>query len=123
MMRRRAFSTRRWHVRAAIAALAVVLCLGAGLPIAVPAAGAPAGINRDPGELERPPAPADGAVVAMTPPAFVWLSVGPGVRYSLQVGPAADPAGPGGRTMRGITMASHALREPLPAGQWSWRYG
>ncbi len=122
-MRRRAFSTRRWHVRAAIAALAVVLCLGAGLPIAVPAAGAPAGINRDPGELERPPAPADGAVVAMTPPAFVWLSVGPGVRYSLQVGPAADPAGPGGRTMRGITMASHALREPLPAGPWSWRYG
>lgn len=121
-MRRRAFSARPWRVRA-IAVLSAVLCQAVGVPGAVPVDGAPAGINRDPGDLERPPAPADGAVVAMTPPPFVWLPVGPGVRYSFQVGPAADPAGPGSRTMRGITMASHALREPLPAGRWSWRYG
>ncbi len=104
--------------------LVAVLCVQFGMPVAgAPAAGAPVSINRDPGDLERPHAPADGAVVSLTPPAFVWLPVGANALYVLQVGPAPDPAGSGGRTVRGITMASHALREPLPAGRWTWRYG
>ncbi len=116
-------ATRRlWRLRIAVA-LASVLCPVIGSPISAPAGGAPVSINRDPGDLERPPAPADGAVVTVTPPPFVWLPVAAGVRYALQIGPAPDPAGPGARMIRGITMASHALREPLPPGRWSWRYG
>ncbi|MDQ7839916.1 MAG: DUF4962 domain-containing protein [bacterium] len=102
------------------ASLAVLL-----LAFALPAGGgpAPAALDRPPGEFELPYSPADGAVVSITPPAFVWIPVARGARYALQVGPAPDPATSGGRTVRGITMASHALREALAPGRWAWRYG
>ncbi len=62
-------------------------------------------------------------MVVTTPPAFVWVPVARGARYALQVGPGADPAAPGGLTVRAITMSSHALREALAPGRWAWRYG
>ncbi len=84
---------------------------------------APVTLDRPPGEFELPYSPADGAVVSITPPAFIWVPVARGARYALQVGPGPDPSAPGGRTVRGITMASHALREALAPGRWAWRYG
>lgn len=102
-----------------------VSLIGLLLVLALPAGGAPApvALDRPPGDFELPYAPADGAVVSTTPPAFVWIPVARNARYALQVGPAPDPSVPGGKTLRGITMASYALREALAPGRWAWRYG
>jgi hypothetical protein len=80
-------------------------------------------LDPKPGPTQKPYHPADGQVVEVTPPPFIWVPAGAGAVYSLQVSRSADFAGADTRTFGGLKRSVCALREPLPAGQWYWRYG
>jgi hypothetical protein len=104
-----------------LATLAVLVVLS---PIALAAdrAAAPL-LDPPPGPRQKPYHPADGQVVEVTPPPLIWVPAGKGRTYSLQVSPAEDFRAEGTRTFTGLRRSALALREPLPAGKWFWRYG
>ena len=72
---------------------------------------------------QKPYHPADGQVLEVTPPAFIWVPAGAGVGYAVQVSRSeAFPAGDT-RTFAGLKRVVFVPRETLPAGKWFWRYG
>lgn len=82
-------------------------------------------VNLDPPPTARqkPYAPADGQVVEVNPPPFIWVPAGRDVVYQLQVSPSENFLARNTRTFSGLKRSVHVPGESLPAGQWFWRYG
>lgn len=92
---------------------------------AAPAAPKSTSVKLDPppSDRQKPYTPADGQVVAVNPPPFLWVPAGRGAVYTLQVS-AGETFLPGNtRSFGGLKRSAFVPREPLSAGQWFWRYG
>ena len=65
--------------------------------------------------------PADGATVAVNPPALIWRVDATAASYILEL--AQDPAfGAGAVRVEGIDLPFYNHREVLEPGTWHWRY-
>ena len=75
-------------------------------------------LEREPGEKEFAPTPADGSRPSTNPPPFRWLSHRGVSRWRVEL------SGPGGRRMEFGPLRDPilALRKRLPPGEWSWRF-
>ena len=113
---RRQASRWRWAVPACI------LWLVAAQATLLPGDESPV-LDAPPGPRQKPYAPADGQRVEVTPPPFIWVPAGKDARYTLQVSSAEDFAAETTRTYSGLRRSAFAGTEPLPPGQWFWRYG
>ena len=80
-------------------------------------------LDAKPGPTQKPYHPADGQVVEVTPPAFIWVPVGGSAVYALQVSRSEKFPDADTRTFSGLKRSVFVPREPLPAGKWFWRYG
>lgn len=89
---------------------------------AVDAAETPA-LDPTAGPMQKAYAPADGQVVEVTPPPFIWVPAGKDAVCTLQVSTSSDFPDETTRSYRGLRRSVLALREPLAAGEWFWRYG
>jgi len=76
-----------------------------------------------PQPTQKPYAPADGQVVEVTPPPFIWVPGKAGSTYSLQISTSASFDTPETRTFDGLRRSVFVPSEPVPAGNWFWRYG
>lgn len=70
-----------------------------------------------------PYSPADGSVVTVNPPPFLWLPSGHEVTYRLQVDETARFDGPRLLAFAGDPWCCEMLTKPLAPGVWYWRYG
>jgi hypothetical protein len=67
--------------------------------------------------------PEDGAILSITPAAFVWVPVEGAQSYVLQYSPDRDFKTTDTVTVRDIAISVYTPTEPMKAGQWYWRYG
>lgn len=114
---------RRFLVLATISVFGVAAAVAADA--AAVAADAPArpAVDPPPGLQQKAYSPADGQVVEVTPPPFIWVPAGKGAAYALQVSRSEDFRPEGTRTLSGLRRSALALREAIPPGSWFWRYG
>jgi len=75
------------------------------------------------GPTQKPYSPADNQVVEVTPPPFIWTPGKKDSVYVLQVSPSEKFPADATRVYRGLRRPVFVPQEPLPAGQWFWRYG
>ena len=80
-------------------------------------------LDQPPATTQKPYSPADGQVVEITPPPFIWVPSGKGRSYVLQLSRSKEF--PEGETQSygDLKQCVFVPREPLAAGQWYWRYG
>ena len=72
---------------------------------------------------QKPYQPADGQVMEVTPPAFIWVPAGRGATYALQFSRSEGFPPEKTSTIPGLTRTVFVPREPLSPGRWFWRYG
>ncbi len=89
--------------------------VGAGEPAVV--------LDTPPSANRKPYSPADGQVVEVTPPPFIWVPGEPGSTYVLQVSRSATFDASDTRTFDGLRRSVFVPQQSLPAGKWFWRYG
>ena len=75
------------------------------------------------GPTQKPYSPADGQVVEVSPPPFIWVPVKQAGAYVLQVSMSESFPDESTRTYGDLKRSVFVPREPLPAGEWFWRYG
>ena len=80
-------------------------------------------LDRAPDDREVSYAPADGAVSATNPPAFVWLPAEGIDRWTVQFAPGGDFDGADAVTVEDLEMTVFTPHETLRPGEWAWRYG
>jgi hypothetical protein len=80
-------------------------------------------LDAPPSATQKPYAPADGQVVEITPPPFLWVPAGRDRRYVLQISRSEAFDAPDTRTFDGLRRSVFVPQQPLPAGKWFWRYG
>jgi hypothetical protein len=90
---------------------------------AVVQAADPALVDVPPRPSQKPYSPADGQVVEVTPPPFLWVPALPGSRYVLQICRSSSFDAPETRTFDDLARSVFVPSQPLPAGCWFWRYG
>ncbi len=106
----------RWAIAACIWTLV--------LPAILASAGEPAVVlDREPRPTQKPYSPADGQVVEITPPPFIWVPAKKDSVYVLQVSTSNAFPDEKSRTFRKLSRSVFVPQEPLPAGAWFWRYG
>jgi hypothetical protein len=76
-----------------------------------------------PRAMQKPYSPADGQVVQITPPPFIWVPAGKDLAYRLQVSTSDGFPDDKTRDFRNLQRSVFVPQEPLPPGQWFWRYG
>ena len=76
-----------------------------------------------PRATQKPYSPADGQVVQVTPPPFIWVPAAKGSTYVLQVSTSKPFPQEKTRTFRNLRRSVFVPQEPLASGQWFWRYG
>ena len=87
-------------------------------------AGEPAGVlDAPPQATQKPYSPADGQLVEVTPPPFIWVPGKPGSTYTLQVSTSAAFDAPDTLAFADLRRSVFVPSQPLPAGKWFWRYG
>lgn len=87
-------------------------------------AGEPAAVvDAPPRATQKPYSPADGQVVEVTPPPFLWVPAKPGSTYMLQISRSSSFDAPDTQTFDGLQRSVFVPAQPLPAGAWYWRYG
>jgi len=103
--------------------LAAGICLLV-LPAVLACGGEPGVVlDREPRPTQKPYSPADGQVVEVTPPPFIWVPAKKGSIYVLQMSTSnAFPEGKT-RTFRNLQRSVFVPRQPLSEGAWFWRYG
>lgn len=92
-------------------------------------------IDKEPGNFQLPYSPADGSIVKVNPPPFIWMPVNGQYynvyhrwvplgkfTYTLQISGDKDFSS-GVITRKGLDYNTYALEEPLEPGEWYWRYG
>jgi hypothetical protein len=80
-------------------------------------------LDPTPGPGQKPYQPADGQIMEVNPPAFIWVSAGRGATYALQLSHSEFFPPEDTRTIAGLTRTVFVAREPLSPGRWFWRYG
>lgn len=80
-------------------------------------------LDAQPGPTQKPYSPADDQIVQVTPPPFIWVPVGDQDEYILQVSTSKTFPPDATRTYRNLGRCVFVPSEPLPPGQWFWRYG
>lgn len=113
---RRPASVDFWKAAAGI--LACVLAI----PSAVAAEGPPV-LDAPPAATQKPYSPADGQVVEISPPPFLWTPVKHDGAYVLEVSTAENFSAETTRTYGNLRRPVFVPREVLPPGKWFWRYG
>lgn len=79
-------------------------------------------LDQPPGPLQKDYAPADGSVVSVNPPPFIWVPAEEDLLYMLEIAPRADFSGAEVIRLYDIPISTVALPEPLKPGNWYWRY-
>lgn len=97
-------------------AVAAILCVSSARSLAQT-------LDAPPSPTQKPYSPADGQVVEVTPPPFLWVPVKHQGSYVLQVSTSEQFPEETTRTFRDLRRSAFVPREPLPAGKWFWRYG
>lgn len=97
------------------------LCL-LGPVVAQPLPAAPP-LDVPPTATQKPYSPADGQVVEVNPPPFIWVPAGKEAVYALQLSRWEDFPERGTLTFRGLRRSVFVPHATLPSGQWFWRYG
>jgi len=107
-----------------VGCLTAAVSSGVLLCSAIAWAGEPA-VNLDvpPQATQKPYSPADGQVVEITPPPFIWVPAGRDSKYVLQVSRTESFPAPDTRTFGPLSRSVYVPGQPLPAGKWFWRYG
>jgi hypothetical protein len=115
---------RRTTLRLVLLSSLVTAAIAASTAAADDARSIQQGLDRTPQVGEKPFAPADGSVVKLTPPAFVWLPlVKRPAKYVLAVSQSADfPAGTVTQTFE-APISVHIPAHVLSAGKYYWRVG
>ncbi|MBI5818407.1 MAG: DUF4962 domain-containing protein [Verrucomicrobia bacterium] len=113
--------------RSIILSLVMSCCFAPVLPTAV-ASEQTKGVSKlvldsPPGPTQKPYQPADGQIMEVTPPAFIWVPGGRNATYALQLSHSEFFPAEETRTFAGLTRAVFVPREPLSPGRWFWRYG
>ena len=103
----------------AVAVLALIACL----TVAASSAETTVTLDPEPGAMQKPYAPAEGQIVEVTPPPFLWVPVEDGGTYVLQVSRSDSFSGEQTLTFADLKRSAFVPREPLAAGKWYWRYG
>lgn len=80
-------------------------------------------LDRPPATTQKPYSPADGQVVEITPPPFIWVPSGKGHSYILQLSRSEDFPEGETQSYRDLKQCVFVPRDPLASGQWYWRYG
>jgi len=80
-------------------------------------------LDRQPSATQKPHSPADGQVVEITPPPFIWVPVGKDSHYVLQISTSKAFSKEETRTHRKLRRSVFVPSEALPPGDWFWRYG
>jgi len=80
-------------------------------------------IDPEPGPRQKPYSPADGQVVQVTPPPFIWVPSGKKSVYCLQISRSEVFSAESTHTYHGISRSVFVPCDVLPPGQWYWRYG
>ncbi len=104
-----------WTATAACLGLFVATLVWAGEPAVV--------LDAPPKATQKPYSPADGQVVEVTPPPFIWVPGKPGGTYALQVSTSPAFNASDTRTFDKLRRSVFVPQQPLPAGKWFWRYG
>jgi len=87
-------------------------------------AGEPAAVvDAPPRATQKPYSPADGQVVEVSPPPFLWVPAKPGSTYVLQLSRSQSFDAADTQTFDGLQRSVFVPAQPLPAGAWYWRYG
>jgi hypothetical protein len=86
-------------------------------------AGEQALVDIPPGAVQKPYSPADGQVVEVTPPPFLWVPAKPGSTYVLQICRTPSFDTPQTQTFDSLSRSVFVPSQPLPPGSWFWRYG
>jgi len=76
-----------------------------------------------PAATQKPYAPAWQEVVPVNPPPFIWVPVGKGAVYTLQVSRSKDFPPGDTLTFEGIPTSVFVPRKTFDPGDWHWRYG
>jgi hypothetical protein len=76
-----------------------------------------------PGKAQKPYSPAEGQVVEVTPPPFIWVPVKGAGSYVLQVSSSWEFPGEATQTFGELRQTAFVPGEPLEPGQWYWRIG
>jgi len=84
---------------------------------------AEADLDREPEATEIPYAPAQGAVLTVTPPAFVWLPVAEAKDYLLEYSTSSAFEAAKTTRLEDLSLTVYTPHEPLPPGSYWWRYG
>ena len=98
-----------------LVALLVATFVGAAEPAAL--------VDVAPRERQKPYSPADGQVVEVTPPPFLWVPTTTAGTYVLQICRSPSFDAPDTRTFDGLRRSAFVPSQPLPPGSWFWRYG
>lgn len=109
----------------------MIVLLGCTLLAVVDAQAAPNDAKTLQQSLDRPPrwdeksfAPADGSVVAVNPPAFVWLPLPKRpAKYMLAISTSADFALDATTTIDNVPISVHIPTQTMKPGTWHWRVG
>lgn len=80
-------------------------------------------LDAPPDATQKPYSPADGQVVEISPPPFIWAPVKHEGTYVLEVSTSESFAKESTRTFRNLRRSVFVPREVLPPGNWFWRYG
>jgi len=80
-------------------------------------------LDAPPSPTQKPYAPADGQVVEITPPPFLWVPVANVREYVLQISDSESFDSRATQTFGGLRRSVFVPREPLAPGRWFWRYG
>ena len=80
-------------------------------------------LDLPPTTTQKPYSPADGQIVEISPPPFIWVPSGKGRSYILQLSRSEDFPESETQSYGDLKQCVFVPREPLSAGQWYWRYG
>jgi hypothetical protein len=80
-------------------------------------------LDPTPGPGQKPYQPADGQIMEVNPPAFIWVPAGRDATYALQLSHSEFFPPEETRTIAGLKRTVFVAREPLSPGRWFWRYG
>lgn len=105
--------------RVLMAALSIAVCVAG-----ITRAGEPApSLDPAPTPTQKPYSPADGQLVEITPPPFLWVPSGKESVYVLQVSTSRDFPAEKTQNYGNLRRSVFVPQEPLSAGTWFWRYG
>ncbi len=108
--------------RVGCAAAAGVLLLLLSMVVAQAGESSPV-LDPPPGPTQKPYSPAEGQVVEVTPPPFIWVPAKKGSVYVLQVSTSTAFPAERTRTFGNLRRSVYVPGSPLPSGRWFWRYG